>query len=108
MRRIKTVSKGQRDKAQAKAGKLPDAPIEVDSFESPESTQVQRANYNPETQTLYIDFKDKDGLFKSSYRYSNFPMSLWEEFKAAPSKGSFLAEEIIVDRANPKYRGVKL
>lgn len=65
------------------------------SFESPESSNIAGASYDPDTLTLTIQFKGHRGQPERSYAHSgSFTMAQWEEFSAAPSKGQFFAEQI--------------
>lgn len=76
-----------------------------DFFISPESSTIRAAFYWPSPNgmdgELNILFKGQDGCTKSVYSYKNFPLSIWKDFKAAPSKGQFM---IYVRQ----YEGVRL
>lgn len=53
------------------------------------STVIRRFNYDSENARLYVTF-----LSGKVYAYLNVPESVYEEMKAAFSKGKFLNEEI--------------
>lgn len=61
------------------------------SFDSPDSTMIARAEYDPTTETMTVEFK-RPGA--NVYTYGSFPAKVWEEFEQAPSKGSFFAKHI--------------
>jgi hypothetical protein len=54
-----------------------------------ESSNIASIGYDPETQTLEIEFK-RGGV----YQYSDVPADVWEAFQAAESKGKFFHAEI--------------
>ena len=56
---------------------------------TPESSNIARICYVQETQVLTVDFKN-GGL----YNYYDVPETLFEQMKAATSKGQFLAQNI--------------
>lgn len=68
------------------------------SFDSPESTSIIRADYDPDTNTVVAEFVDG-----RRYQYPGFGLALWEEWLLAPSKGSFFHKRI-----RPLISGVKL
>jgi hypothetical protein len=75
----------------------------MDSFQSPESSNVVGASYSSLSQMLHINFKS------GTYRYDNVPVHVWAMFKEAKSKGAFINAVFIgPDRKNPKYKGVKI
>jgi len=61
------------------------------------STLISAIGYDAEKRALLVVF-----LKGGSYRYQNFPPALWEQFKAASSKGKFFLQNI-----KPQYTGVK-
>jgi len=63
-------------------------------IETPESSNIVRFKYNPETKVLTVEFL-KGGI----YNYFDVPESVFEQMKIAPSKGQFLAKSI-----KAKYR----
>jgi hypothetical protein len=63
-------------------------------FGGGKSKQIHWARYNPETLTLEVDFKDKNGNKASTYAYAEFTEAAWEAFQAAPSKGTHFAHAI--------------
>lgn len=104
-------TQGQRDRASRKATTKTDVtvtPKDENYFESPESSQVFGAHYQPETHTLYVVFKSKTGGDGPMYRYEGYPQSMWEAFKHSVSKGEFVNKQIIGDRKAPNYVGVKV
>jgi hypothetical protein len=52
------------------------------SFDSPESSNIERADYDVNTRTLRVYFKRGE-----TYRCGDFPLKAWEEFYNAQSKG---------------------
>lgn len=72
------------------------------SFESPESSNVWGAAYNPDTRQLRVSFKSVHvGVI--TYTYEAFPADLWVEFFSAASKGGYFASAI-----RPFYPGTKV
>lgn len=65
------------------------------SFESPESSTIERASYDPDTQTLTVEFKraPKDKT-DTIYTYSGVSAETWEAFEQAPSKGTHFVKRI--------------
>ncbi|AKJ64776.1 KTSC domain-containing protein [Kiritimatiella glycovorans] len=57
--------------------------------ESPESSNITRFGYDEASQVLFVEFKNG-----SVYQYFDVPSTLFEQMKAAPSKGGFLAQNI--------------
>lgn len=58
-------------------------------IDSPESSNVARFGYEEDSQTLYVEFKNG-----SVYQYFDVPESVFDQMRAAPSKGQFLAQVI--------------
>lgn len=58
-------------------------------IESPESSNISRFGYTPETSTLTVEFKN-GGV----YEYFDVPTVVFEQMQAASSKGQFLAQSI--------------
>ncbi len=58
-------------------------------IETPESSTMARFSYSAETQTLTVEFKHG-----SRYSYYDVPEPVFEQMKAAPSKGQFHAQQI--------------
>lgn len=57
-------------------------------FDSPESSNVVRAGYNPVAGECTV-------TFKSGWKYrAAISPTLWEEFKNAPSKGGFYQQHL--------------
>jgi hypothetical protein len=65
------------------------------SFDSPESSSVQGASYDPATMTLTVTLKPG-----KIYTYNPISPEKWKAFHDAPSKGKFFQGEI-----RPKYIG---
>lgn len=84
---------------------------EVDKFDSPESSKVHSATYNPTQNLLTIHFKNRPdfSVISATYKYREYPPGMWDLFKTAPSKGKFVLEYIVgPDRNNPIYKGVRV
>lgn len=64
------------------------------SFDSPESSLVVFACYDPDSQMLSIDFKGA-----KTYTYT-VPSDVWKEFYRATSKGAYFGKAI-----RPMYAG---
>lgn len=73
-------------------------PIELTPVES---SRLQAIGYNPDTQTLAIQFSPA-----SVYHYANFTAEDWAAFQAAESKGSHFIKNI--QNAKDKYPYVKI
>lgn len=58
-----------------------------------ESSQIAAIGHNPETNTLAIQFKKKDGP-GSVYHYANFTADDFAAFKGAESIGSHFGQHI--------------
>lgn len=56
-------------------------------IETPESSNISRIGYDEDSQVLYVEFKNG-----STYQYFDVPETVFEQMKAAPSKGSFVAQ----------------
>lgn len=59
------------------------------SFDSPTSTNIVGAEYNPITKVLMVQFHGG-----RTYRYTSVPRDLWDDFDAAESKGAFFSARI--------------
>lgn len=70
------------------------------SFESPESSSIRGAWYDPGSQQLHITFQYGD---HPTYRYSSVEPALWREFLESKSRGKFMATRI-----RPLYTGVRV
>lgn len=64
----------------------------IQSFESPESSLVARAEYHVGPNICYITLKVKDG--ERTFGYVGVSASLWQEFEQSPSKGAFFSRNI--------------
>jgi hypothetical protein len=62
--------------------------LSEDSFSSPESSWIEGASYNTQTEDLLIETDDQD------YKFSNVPLDVWEGFKNASSKGDYYHRNI--------------
>ncbi len=51
-----------------------------------DSSKIAGIGYNPETETLAIQFKNREGV-SAPYEYKGFTADSWEAFKQAESKG---------------------
>ena len=58
------------------------------ALDSVESSQLHSIGYHPETQTLAIQFLNKEKGPGSLYHYENFTQADWDEFRNAVSFGS--------------------
>ena len=56
---------------------------------TPESSNIVRFGYDSQAQILAVEFKAG-----STYNYYDIPEFIFEQMKAAPSKGQFLAQQI--------------
>ena len=63
--------------------------IPVLDFTCPESTSIASANYDPDTHTVFIHFKNG-----KTYRGNDFPQKAWDEFVLATSKGAHFNQRI--------------
>lgn len=63
----------------------------IDTFLSPESSNIHSASYDPTSKVLIINFKDKKKPeeITKAFKYQGFTQQLWTGFKAASSKGGF-------------------
>lgn len=68
-------------------------------FRSPESSTIEGANYDPDTEVLHITFAHDH----STYAYDKFPYLMWVDFLGATSKGKFFSTRI-----RPIFSGTKL
>lgn len=68
----------------------PDTPL---SFESPESSSIVQASYDPDTLVLTVQFRrDRDA--PDIWVYTGIQPQLWTEFLEAGSKGHYFASRI--------------
>ncbi len=58
-------------------------------IESPESSNISRFGYDETTQVLFVEFRNG-----GTYQYFDVSQQIFEQMKAAPSKGQFLAQSI--------------
>lgn len=70
------------------------------SFESPESSTILSAMFDPDAKRMLIAFK-RDTSLPAIYAYSNIPSDLWAQFAQAASKGQFFSTRI-----RPYFAGV--
>lgn len=59
-----------------------------------ESSQINAIGYDPETQTLAIQFKNWKGEIGSTYHYSNVTQADFDAFNASESKGKHFGRHI--------------
>lgn len=95
----------RRPRAHIEERDIADVPFE---FSSPESSSINRADYDVSTETLTVGFRPPTAQGSSStasqfYQYNKFPLGLWVEFYQANSKGQFFAHRI-----RPFYTGAML
>lgn len=57
--------------------------------ESPESSNIREAQFDPSTLQLVITFKNG-----TRYAYESFPLDLWMEYDTARSVGQYFAQQI--------------
>lgn len=62
---------------------------DLQRFSSPESSNIAGATWDPQTDTLTVDFVSGD-----SYDYMNVPASTYRAFAASGSKGQFFIRQI--------------
>jgi hypothetical protein len=67
----------------------PDVLLIPDSFDAPESSSVTHADYNPDAETLIVEFKGG-----KKYGYGNIKPAQWVEFYQADSKGGYFNKHI--------------
>ena len=67
---------------------------ESESFECPESSNIAGATYLFRSQELFVEFRSNHiyRYFKptDSNQPEGFPINMWEDFKAAESKGKYV------------------
>lgn len=68
------------------------------AFDSPESSLVLSAAYDPDTETMILTLRSKPE--PKNYTYNKFPASVWAEFVQASSKGKFFGDVI-----RPQFAG---
>jgi len=61
----------------------------MNCIETPESSNITRFCYDEGSHILMVEFKNG-----GSYNYFDVPETIFEQMKAAPSKGQFLAHSI--------------
>jgi hypothetical protein len=59
------------------------------SFDAPESSSVIRADYDPDCETLIVEF-----VGGKRYGYGNISPGTWREFVQAESKGAYFNKHI--------------
>lgn len=69
------------------------------SFESPESSTIEQASYDPERRTLLVTFRHE----RMQYLYGEVPEAVWIEFHRAQSRGKFFQQRI-----RPVFGGVRV
>lgn len=69
--------------------------IQAIGLDSVESSKIYAIGYDPQTQTLAIQFRNfKTGEGGSIYHYANFTAEQFAEFKAAESIGKYFGAKI--------------
>ena len=68
------------------------------------SSRIHAHGYDPETQTLALQFKAKGGAPGPTYHYSGFEPETYEEMKGAESLGKFFGSKINTKDADGKLR----
>lgn len=63
------------------------------------SSNIISAGYDPDTQTLELEFKN--GVV---WQYPNFPEQMWYEFLGAPSQGKYFSSQILPRFKDMGYR----
>jgi len=58
-------------------------------IETPDSSNLARYKYDDRARVLTVEFKNG-----GTYNYYDVPQAVFEQMKAAPSKGEFLARSI--------------
>ena len=58
-------------------------------IETPESSNIARFDYDTDSSVLIVEF-----LKGGTYNYYDVPVVIFEQMRAAPSKGQFLAQNI--------------
>lgn len=58
-------------------------------IETPESSNIARFTYDEASSMLIVDF-----IKGGTYNYYDVPQAIFEQMKAAPSKGQFLAYNV--------------
>lgn len=61
----------------------------IDWFDASESSTISRVGYDDQAQILIVEFKST-GL----YNYFDVPPNVFEEMRAAPSRGQYLAYSV--------------
>jgi len=69
-----------------------------------DSSQIHAIGHHPESNTLRIQFKNKDGGAGSIYDYANFTAEHHQAFMAAESKGSHFGKHIKKNEKHPFER----
>lgn len=69
----------------------PDTPLR---FDSPTSSDIVGAFYNPTVEDLTITFTRRGSKPSEAYVYAHVPPLIWLEFLKAESKGKFVAAKI--------------
>jgi len=82
------------------AAQIDTTPITLDSVDS---SQIAAIGHNPETDTLAIRFRSKDGGEGSLYHYANVTTDDFSAFKNAVSVGSHFYKHIKPDTEKYPY-----
>lgn len=63
------------------------------------SSRITAMAYDATTETIYVQFPNG-----KKWHYDGCPTPIWEEFRATPSKGQYIAQ-ILNHRPNGQYVG---
>lgn len=78
------------------------------TMDAVESSQLHSYGYDAATQTLGIQFHNRDKTGPGSlYHYQNFSPADWEAFKAAESKGSHFKKFIKDEKVKYPYTKIE-
>lgn len=69
------------------------APVPMPPMTRFDSSWVYAAGYDRKAEALYVTYH-RDGVATVTCRYDGIPLSLWQSFKGAPSKGKWVHANI--------------
>ncbi len=70
----------------------------------PESSQVARTKFYPESQTLEVEFKGFKGKENSVYQYFDFPQEAWNNLFVCESIGTYINQ--VVKKGGYTYKNM--
>lgn len=73
---------------------MADSFVPLNTWISVDSSNVEKVFYDPEKETLAVQFKAKGKQRARRYLYSGVPMRVFVDFVQAPSKGKFVWKHI--------------